>query len=278
MVAAGKEGKIYVIDRDNLGQFDATNDDVLNAVPDGSGHNTPPVQISGSLSTPAYFNSTIYWVSGYNGAAYAYKINANGTLSVTSQTTATIGYVPGSVVVSANGTNNGIVWVMDRATNEIHAYDATTLATELWNSDQAAGGTDDTRGGARLRHAHRGQRRGVRRHRQQPGDLRPEGTRQRRARGPDSGGDDAVRLVDQPDLDRHDRPAQHGHRLFDRRLDRQHDFHAGHHRAGRRDIARDRRPAAAHEILLPHSRLQQPGEFAVLQRGDGHHHQPVRPH
>ena len=53
MVASGKEGKIYVIDRDNMGKFSATNDNVLNAVPNGSGNNTPPVQISGSLSTAA---------------------------------------------------------------------------------------------------------------------------------------------------------------------------------------------------------------------------------
>jgi hypothetical protein len=52
LVAAGKEGKIYVVDRDNLGKFDANNDHVLNAVPDGSGHNTPPVLIGGSLGRP----------------------------------------------------------------------------------------------------------------------------------------------------------------------------------------------------------------------------------
>ena len=71
LLASGKEGKIYVIDRDNMGHFNPNGDDVLNAVPDGSGQNTPPVQISGSLSTPAYYNGTIYWVSGYDGYAYA---------------------------------------------------------------------------------------------------------------------------------------------------------------------------------------------------------------
>ena len=45
-------------------------------------------------------------------------------------------------MVSANGTSNGIVWIMDRNTNEIHAYDANSLSTELWNSAQAAGGAD----------------------------------------------------------------------------------------------------------------------------------------
>jgi hypothetical protein len=144
MVASGKEGKIYLIDRDHMGHFDAANDHVLNAVPNGSGQNTPPVQLGGSLSTAAYLNGTIYWVSGYSSYAYSYVINSNGTLSVTSQTGVNnFGYLPGSVVVSANGTNNGIVWVMDRNANEIHAYNASTLATELWNSSQKAGGGDN---------------------------------------------------------------------------------------------------------------------------------------
>src|SRR5262249_28077659 len=122
MLAAGKEGKIYLIDRDNMGHFDPNNDHVVNAVPDGSGHNTPTVQISGSLSTPAYYNGTIYWVSGYSGTANAYTINSStGLLNRTSQTAiSNFGYLPGSVIVSANGTASGIVWVMDRNANQIH--------------------------------------------------------------------------------------------------------------------------------------------------------------
>jgi fibronectin type 3 domain-containing protein len=152
MVASGKEGKIYLIDRDNMTNstitmeqhFDPNNDHVLNAVPDGSGHNTPPVQLGGSLSTAAYFNGKIYWVSGYSSYAYSYVINSNATLSSTSQTVVNnFGYLSGSVIVSANGTTNGIAWVMDRNLNEIHAYDATTLATELWNSSQKPGGGDN---------------------------------------------------------------------------------------------------------------------------------------
>ncbi|MBI3410581.1 MAG: fibronectin type III domain-containing protein [Planctomycetes bacterium] len=144
MVAAGKEGKIYLVDRDNMGHFDPNNDHVVNAAPDGSGHNTATVQISGSLSTAAFFNGTIYWVSGYSGTTNAYTISSSGLLNRTSQTAVgNFGYLPGSVVVSANGTTNGIVWVMDRNSNQIHAYDATSLSTELWNSGQKTGGVDN---------------------------------------------------------------------------------------------------------------------------------------
>ena len=144
LVASGKQGKIYVVDRDNLGKFNAVNDNVLNAVPDGTGHNTPPIQLGGSVSTPTYFNGRLYWVSGFNSRALSYRINASGTLTITSSTGSTFfGYLPGSVSVSSDGTNNGIVWIPDRNTNQIHAYDAATLSTELWNSGQRTSGVDN---------------------------------------------------------------------------------------------------------------------------------------
>ena len=60
--------------------------------------------------------------------------------------------------VSANGTSNGIVWIVQaNVLNDtvlstvpaavLRAYDATDLAKELYNSTQAAGGRD-TAGGA----------------------------------------------------------------------------------------------------------------------------------
>jgi len=143
MIVGGKQGKLYLVDRDNLGKFNATNDRVVNAVDDGAGHKTPPVQLGGDLSTPAFFNGTIYAVSGYSDTARSLVIKPNGTLAITSQTTAKFGYLPGSPSISASGNQNGIVWIPDRNANLLHAYDATTLSTELWNSGQKAGGADN---------------------------------------------------------------------------------------------------------------------------------------
>jgi hypothetical protein len=47
--------------------------------------------------------------------------------------------------ISANGTQNGIVWALESNTNNpavLHAYDATNLAHELYNSNLAANGRD----------------------------------------------------------------------------------------------------------------------------------------
>ncbi len=143
LIAGGKEGNLYVLDRDHLGHFSATNDNALNSVPDGSGHDTPPVLVSGLLSTPAWFAGKLYVFSGYSGQAFAFTLGSTGTLTPASQTSIqSFGYLPGSPSVSADGTNNGIVWLLDRNANELHAYDAATLATELWNSAANAGGAD----------------------------------------------------------------------------------------------------------------------------------------
>ena len=82
MVAGGRENKLYVVDRDNLGHFDASTDHVLNAIPDGSGHNTPPNLLNGLLSTPAWFYDKLYAMSGYSGHAIAFALNSIGQLAL----------------------------------------------------------------------------------------------------------------------------------------------------------------------------------------------------
>jgi autotransporter-associated beta strand protein len=149
IVAAGKEGTIYLLDRDNLGKFNANDDNVLNSVYNPStGITTPPVLINGSLSTPAYYHGTLYWVSGYDSNAWSYVVAPNpapdpptvpvAAIEPTSETANNnFGYLPGSVTVSADGgedPSGGIVWIMDTANNELHAYSTLSLSTELWNS------------------------------------------------------------------------------------------------------------------------------------------------
>ena len=128
IVAAGKEGTIYLLDRDNLGKFNVNDDNVLNSVYNPStGITTPPVLINGSLSTPAYYHGTLYWVAGYNSNAWSYVVAPNpapdpptvpvATLEPTSETANNnFGYLPGSVMISADGSEDpagGIVWIMD---------------------------------------------------------------------------------------------------------------------------------------------------------------------
>jgi fibronectin type 3 domain-containing protein len=139
LVGSGKEGKIYLIDRDNMGKFDPNTDHV---VQEQAG------TLSGVLNTPALFYDgatyRLYFLPGYNNDhAKSYTI-ANGAFSTnfTSQSGDTYGYLPGSPSVSASGTTNGIVWAIDTGSNQLRAYSAANLGNELWTSGQATGGRD----------------------------------------------------------------------------------------------------------------------------------------
>jgi fibronectin type 3 domain-containing protein len=130
MIGTGKEGKIYLIDRDNMGKFSPVTDKVVQEL--GSA-------INGSVDTPAFYNdgttSRIYYVGSYGDVARTFTI-ANGAIATTPSSVSPDSYgYPGSTPsISANGTTNGIVWDLDAGTNQVRAYDASSYANELWVS------------------------------------------------------------------------------------------------------------------------------------------------
>ncbi|HZL35467.1 MAG TPA: PA14 domain-containing protein [Tepidisphaeraceae bacterium] len=147
LVGAGKEGKIYLLDRDHMGGFSATTD---NIVEEQAYSSTAGTGINGSLNTPAFFlngaggtSGTLYYFPGYGGNGRQFTVS-NGAFSAvaTHQTTDTFGSLNGTPSISANGTTNAIVWVIDRGSNTLRAYDATNLSNELWTSNSAPNGRD----------------------------------------------------------------------------------------------------------------------------------------
>ena len=144
LVTGGKDGTIYVLDRDNLGHFNSSsNSQVWQSL-------TNALPLPGTKSSPAWWNNNVY-LSGspYNGkpgeSLRAFKFDpATGMLSgvATSQSTAVFGYPGTTPIVSANGTTNAIVWALQNdqvsptGPTVLHAYDATNLANELYNSSQ----------------------------------------------------------------------------------------------------------------------------------------------
>jgi outer membrane protein assembly factor BamB len=105
-------------------------------------------QLSGVLgggiwSTPAWFNGTLYYgPSGGNLLAFTAS-SARLASSATSGTPTSFPYPGAAPAVSANGSASGIVWAHENANPAVlHAYDATNLARELYNSSQAANGRD----------------------------------------------------------------------------------------------------------------------------------------
>lgn len=141
-VGAGKDGNIYVVNRDNMGKFNA------------SGNGAIYQEIVGKIGgqefgMPAYFNGTIYY-GAVGPALTAFRVtNAKLAASPASSSKATFPYPGATPSISANGTSNGIVWAVQNTGGGggggaavLHAYDATNLANELYNSNQAANGRD----------------------------------------------------------------------------------------------------------------------------------------
>jgi hypothetical protein len=134
-IGAGKDAIIYVVDRDSLGGFNPSKNNIWQEI-DGA--------MAGAVrSTPAYFDGHVY-MSDRDHSLKSFTIAAAKLPeAATSQTAATFGYPGTSPVVSANGSFNGIVWAAEPATTGVlHAYDANNLAIELYNSKQAANGRD----------------------------------------------------------------------------------------------------------------------------------------
>ena len=151
LVEMGKEGKIYLIDRNNMGKFCSTctsiDTNIVQEIPGAS---------TGMWGAPAFWNNTVYWGAGKeNGSidhikAWSFNANNSGLLSISpvSESTQEFAYSTTSPVISANGNSNGILWILDNSTfgsgccQVLYAYDATNLGTMLYNSNQAAGSRD----------------------------------------------------------------------------------------------------------------------------------------
>lgn len=140
-ITSGKDGHIYVLNRDSLGGYNQ-----------GKGNPQAVQEIAGQLKqqmgTPAYWNGRVYFGAGISPHKDGIKAFAlqNGTVSKTpvSQTAATSHLTRSTVSISANGNSNGIVWAVEsdayfdahQGPAVLHAYDATDLSRELYNSQQ----------------------------------------------------------------------------------------------------------------------------------------------
>jgi len=137
----GKEGKLYVIDRDNMGRFNSASDQVIQFIPGAN---------PGAWNSPAWWNNTLYL-----GGATVQQASIPGTLKAfafdpvtsmlsttpSSQTALTFNFPAPTPSISANGNSSGILWMLEESSFEdnsgqavLRAYDATNLANLLYNS------------------------------------------------------------------------------------------------------------------------------------------------
>jgi hypothetical protein len=130
-VGAGKDSNIYVVNRDSMGKFNSANNNSIYQELNGA---LP----GGIWAMPAYFNGVVYY-AGVGDPLVAFPItNAKLAASPASQSGNSFGYPGATPSISANGTANGIAWAVENGgTAVLHAYDATDLSKEIYNSNQA---------------------------------------------------------------------------------------------------------------------------------------------
>lgn len=160
LAEVGKEGVVYLIDRTNMGLYNSSNNNQI--VQSFTG------PVNGLWGIPALWHNNFY-VGGQYDALRHFTFNPTTELfntQVASQTPSSFGY-PGTVPsVSSQGAGHGIVWAIDSSLYGyanpnvsvncsvlplpaacsgpaiLHAYNATNLAQEYWNSTQAANSRD----------------------------------------------------------------------------------------------------------------------------------------
>ncbi len=164
LVELGKDGVIYLMDRDNMGQFQASSNNQIVQYFTATG--------GGFWGTPAFWQNSLYF-AGDGDVLKQFSFDpVAGTFNTSpaSQSGHAFPFPDASPSVSSQAASNGIVWAVDASlygyasgsggTNcyqvpvpascsgpaVLHAYSATNLATEYWNSSQA--GNRDQAGNA----------------------------------------------------------------------------------------------------------------------------------
>ena len=151
LVTASKEGRAYLIDRNDMGQFQPTSDSqILDWKLFNAKGACGAAPFNGDSSwrvygAPAYWNGFVYFGSVF-GPLRQYDVTT-GKLVLKALSTHTF---PASgqtgrgpmVVVSANGNTNGIVWSVEddlAGLGWLRAYDATNVAKQLYQVNYGSG-------------------------------------------------------------------------------------------------------------------------------------------
>ena len=161
LAQVGKEGTLYLVDRDNMGQYNASdNSQIIQSFSAGGG----------LWGTPAFWNNGFYYVGAWDFLKVFAFDPSTGLFNPTpaSQSSNVFPFPDATPSISSLGVSNGIAWAIDASLYGyasqsaaggincyvapppsactgpaiLHAYDATNLATEYWNSAQAGSNRD----------------------------------------------------------------------------------------------------------------------------------------
>ncbi|HEX8713807.1 MAG TPA: Ig-like domain-containing protein, partial [Terracidiphilus sp.] len=137
-----KNGTLYLLNRDNMGEFGTPDDDSVQSI--STGYHIH--------SSAAFFNNVLY-LGLDNGPLQAWKLDTATDQLVPQSATSTVFITPaysgggGTPSISSNGTSQRIAWIIQDTDFNVgpailHAYNAANLSQELYNSAQAANSRD----------------------------------------------------------------------------------------------------------------------------------------
>ncbi len=145
LVAIGKGGIVYLVNRDNMGHFQAANNSQIVQSFTGSQQ--------GMWGTSAFWQNSLY-VGGKNDSLRQFTFNPSTGLFTTAASSLSTHVFPfpgAAHSVSSQGASNGIVWAIDASLYGspvasgpaiLYAYDAADLAVEYWDSTIAPNNRD----------------------------------------------------------------------------------------------------------------------------------------
>jgi hypothetical protein len=148
IVGAGKDCNIYLLDRDNLGKFQPDSDSQAWQKIEGAFPSNTALPPAGVFGGPAYFNNRIYF-GAVSDSLRAFTISyAKLSTSDPLKTTNVFPYPGVTPSISANGTLDGIVWVVLNSPTHglLQAFDANNLVQLYTSGDNDL---DDFGGGSR---------------------------------------------------------------------------------------------------------------------------------
>ena len=150
-VSYSKEGRLFVVNTATMGKFNSAGSDQIpqefmigtqTCVDTDSSSVTEGPTWNRLYGTPSYWNGNLY--AGPSSSPLKQYQFENGLLNPTPTASSPTAYGlrGGNSVVSSNGNQNGIVWVYEKASTGggiLHAYNATNVSQELWNSNMNSG-------------------------------------------------------------------------------------------------------------------------------------------
>jgi hypothetical protein len=149
LIGGSKAGTLYVVNRDQMGKYSAAPPAPPQCSDAAVGVQTVPVGNGPILSTPLFWNNAVYIAPG-NGNLMSFPMTAGvlGTSPSATNSNEKLGPQGATPVLSANGANNAILWLIDSSGAAagmpaiLRAYDANNLSNEIYSSPASASSPD----------------------------------------------------------------------------------------------------------------------------------------